>query len=63
MIAAFCNPTMPPPSILTQDPMPISLTERMIALESDGYDATNTTSGLVARMARISAEKSTVLGG
>ena len=63
MSEAYCRPTMPPPNSLTLEPTPISLTARMIAAESDGYDATNTTSGLAARIARRIEEKSTVFGG
>jgi len=63
MSVEYWRPTIPPPNSLTLSPTPISLSARTIAADSDGYEATNTTSGLVARMARIIEEKSTVLGG
>ena len=63
MIGVYCRPTMPPPKIFTVSPTPISLTERTMAAESAGYDATNAISGRAARMPRTMDEKSTVFGG
>jgi len=63
MIGVYCRPTIPPPKIFTVAPTPISRTERTMAAESAGYDATKAISGRAARMPRTIGEKSTVLGG
>ena len=64
MMEAYCRPTMPPPNSLTLSPMPISLTERMIAAGIRRIRRDEHHIGfLAARMARMTEENSTVLGG
>ena len=54
-------PTIAPPNSCVL--RPTSVAARTIPTESGGYDASRTTSGLVARMARTTGVKSTVEGG
>ena len=48
--AVKCSPTMPPPNILGSSPT--SCAARIMPVESGGYEATKTMSGLVALIAR-----------
>ena len=52
-----------PPNSFTLSPTPCSFSARMIAVDSAGYEATNTASAFFERIARNIEEKSTVLGG
>ena len=52
---------MPPPNSFVCRPS--SFAARTMPAESGGYDPTNTTSGLVAWMARTIGVKSAVFGG
>ena len=61
MMLVNIRPTMPPPKILGW--RPTSWAARSMPTESGGYEATNTTSGFVALIARTIGVKSVVLGG